>query len=84
MSINYLVEFTEHAYGRVAGALDGITEEELRWRPVPEMNTAGKVLRHIARISLASYPGSSRGGRRATGTPTTRGGSTAWPRCSGV
>lgn len=62
MSINYLVEFAEHAYGRVAGALDGITEEELRWRPVSEMNTAGKVLRHIARISLVLLPRVVEGG----------------------
>jgi hypothetical protein len=52
----YLIEFTEHAYSRLLGAVEGITEDELRWRPVPEMNTAGKVLRHSARISLVLLP----------------------------
>ena len=47
-----VVEFTEHAYRRALSALEGISEEELLWRPVPEMNTTGKILRHLARISL--------------------------------
>jgi hypothetical protein len=51
-----LVEFTEHAYGRLGESLKGVTEEELRWHPVPEMNTAGKILRHTARISLVLLP----------------------------
>ena len=51
-----LIEFTEHAYGRLSGALEGITEEELAWRPIPEINTAGKILRHAARISLILLP----------------------------
>jgi hypothetical protein len=37
---------------RALSALEGISEEELLWRPVPEMNTTGKILRHLARISL--------------------------------
>jgi hypothetical protein len=51
-----VVEFTEHAYQRASNALEGITVEELLWRPVPEMNTAGKILRHMARISLVLLP----------------------------
>ncbi len=51
-----LIEFTEHAYGRLLGAVEGITEEELSWHPNPEMNTAGKVLRHAARIGLVLLP----------------------------
>ena len=47
-----VVDFTEHAYRRVLSALEGISEEELLWRPVPEMNATGKILRHLARISL--------------------------------
>ena len=52
----YLFEFTEHAYGRLLSTVDGITEDELRWNPVPEMNTAGKILRHAARISFILLP----------------------------
>jgi hypothetical protein len=51
-----LVEFTEHIYQRASSALEGITEEELLWRPIPEMNAAGKILRHMARISLVLLP----------------------------
>ena len=51
-----LIEFTEHAYDRLSGAIEGITEEELRWQPIPEMNTAGKILRHAARISFVLLP----------------------------
>jgi len=51
-----VVEFTEHIYQRASSALEGITEEELLWRPIPEMNTAGKILRHMARISLVLLP----------------------------
>ena len=51
-----LIEFTEHAYERLSGVLEGITEEELCWKPVPEMNTAGKILRHAARISFILLP----------------------------
>ena len=47
-----LIEFTEHAYGRLGEALRGITDEELHWHPHAEMNTVGKILRHTARISL--------------------------------
>ena len=51
-----VVEFTEHAYRRASSALEGITEEELLWKPIPEMNSAGKILRHMARISLILLP----------------------------
>jgi hypothetical protein len=51
-----LIEFAEHAYTRLMGSVEGITEEELRWRPIPEMNTAGKILRHSARISVILLP----------------------------
>jgi hypothetical protein len=51
-----VVEFTEHIYQRASSALEGITEEELLWRPIPEMNAAGKILRHMARISLVLLP----------------------------
>jgi hypothetical protein len=51
-----LVEFTEHVYWRLGDSLKGVTEEELRWRSVPEMNTVGKILRHAARISLILLP----------------------------
>ena len=50
------VEFVEHAYNRLFGVLEGITKEELSWQPIPEMNTAGKILRHTARISLILLP----------------------------
>lgn len=56
MSMSYFVEFAEHVFDRVTGALGGVTEEELQWRPVPEMNTVGKVLRHTARISFILLP----------------------------
>ncbi len=45
-----LIEFVDHAYGRLIGATRDITEEELSWCPHPEMNTVGKVMRHAARI----------------------------------
>jgi hypothetical protein len=51
-----VVEFTEHIYQRASSALEGITEEELLWRPIPEMNAAGKILCHMARISLVLLP----------------------------
>jgi DinB superfamily len=51
-----VVGFTEHIYKRALSAVEGITEEELLWRPVHEMNTAGKILRHMARISLVLLP----------------------------
>jgi hypothetical protein len=51
-----VVEFTEHAYQKASSALEGITVEELLWRPIPEMNTTGKILRHMARISLVLLP----------------------------
>jgi hypothetical protein len=50
------MEFTEHAYGRLSESLKNVTEEELLWHPVPEMNTIGKILRHTARISLVLLP----------------------------
>jgi hypothetical protein len=56
INLKALMEFTEHAYGRLRESLGGVTEEELRWRPVPEMNAAGKILRHTARISLVLLP----------------------------
>jgi hypothetical protein len=51
-----LVEFTEHAYMRLEEVLRGIKEEEIYWHPVPEMNTACKILRHISRISFVLLP----------------------------
>jgi len=51
-----VVEFTEHAYRRALSALEGISEEELLWRPVPEMNTTGR-----ARAPLERYPNEGRG-----------------------
>jgi hypothetical protein len=51
-----LIEFTEHAYGRLGESLRGVTTDELGWRAHPEMNTAGKILRHAARISLVLLP----------------------------
>jgi hypothetical protein len=51
-----LIEFTEHSYDRLLGAVEGVTEEELGWVPCPTMNTAGKVIRHAARISLILLP----------------------------
>jgi len=51
-----LIEFTEHAYGRLRESLRGVTADELGWRAHPEMNTVGKILRHAARISLVLLP----------------------------
>jgi hypothetical protein len=55
-TMKIFVEFTEHAYGRLGESLRGVTEDELRWHPVPEMNTTGKILRHSARISYVLLP----------------------------
>lgn len=51
-----LVEFTEHAYIRLEEVLREIKEEELYWHPIPQMNTACKILRHTSRISFVLLP----------------------------
>ncbi len=81
-TMKIFVEFTEHAYGRLGESLRGVTEDELCWHPVPEMNTAGKILRHSARISYVLLPQVVRAQQRGTGTTTTSSGSTPYPRCS--
>ncbi len=51
-----VIEFTEHAYDRLLETVAGVSVDELRWNPVREMNTAGKVMRHAARIGLILIP----------------------------
>jgi hypothetical protein len=51
-----LIEFTDHAYTRLIESLEDVTDLELHWKPVPEMNTAEKILRHSARISVILLP----------------------------
>jgi len=56
LSLKYYGDFTEHSYGRLSESLKGVTGEELVWKPVPEMNSVSKILRHTARISLVLLP----------------------------
>ncbi len=48
--------FIDHVYDRTKKTLEGVTEEELSWLPSPTANTAGRILRHVARISSVLLP----------------------------
>jgi len=55
-SVDTLIEYAEHVYGRVNTFLAGISDEELNWRPCQTCNTLGWTLRHMARVSVVLLP----------------------------
>lgn len=54
--LNVFKEYGEHSFKRTSGALRGVTDEELHWKPVAHMNNINHILRHTARISLLLLP----------------------------
>ena len=49
-----LEAFTEHVLAdyqhRLLNALDGLTSEELAWRPSPEANSIAFIMWHVTRV----------------------------------
>jgi hypothetical protein len=54
--LNYFKEYVEHTLSRTREALQGVTDEELNWKPVAQMNNINHILRHTARINLILLP----------------------------
>lgn len=51
-----LKEFAEFSFERFERTVEGLTEKEIDWRPVPESNNIRWILNHLARIANLSLP----------------------------
>jgi len=77
-----LIEFTEHAYDRLLVVVEGITEKELHWRPIPEMNSAYKIFATLLGSASFYSRRSSRELQGGIGTMTTNSMSRVYKECS--
>jgi hypothetical protein len=51
-----LKENIEYIYDRIGRTIEGLTEEEMKWKPTEASNNIEWILNHIARISNLSLP----------------------------
>ena len=53
---NELADFADYIFDRLTHTIEGISEEELNWRPVDESNNIHWILTHTTRIAYLLIP----------------------------